>query len=492
MFCFVFDDLLRKNQADRADHAALEVGGQCLTYREVNKAVNRLAGSLHHLGMRKGDRVCIHLQKSIDEVIATFAVSRLGAVYVNLNPQLTTRQLQYAMKNARVRFAFMEHRKARALGADGVPDCLEMIVSRGSSAGREENAGPGTRLIAWSHLPDAHDPPAVRLIDRDLCAVLYTSGSTGMPKGVMLSHQNVVHSGMAAARHLQNRPDDRIISVLPLSFDYGLSQLTSAFLVGATLVLQPVQAPAEIVKTLQEKRITGLATVPTLWIPLTRLLDEHATELPHLRYVAVSGGLLPTDVLRAWKRVFPNARKYVMYGMTEAFRTSFLDPEDFDRKMGSIGKPLPNVEVFVVDPGKGICGPNERGELLHRGSLISMGYLDDPEATAEKFKPSPHLSPLIGDERVFHSGDTVFRDDEGYLWFVARTTTFIKCSDFRVSPTEVENLVFESGKVDDVVAFGVPDEMLGQVVHVAVSERPGSGFDERGLMLHCRRQMPTY
>jgi acyl-CoA ligase (AMP-forming) (exosortase A-associated) len=486
MFCFTFHDLLAKNLLERPGHTALESGDRSLTYSQLDERVEQLAGSLHALGLRRGDRVCIHLPKCMEEVISSFAVSRLGGVFVNLNILLAIRQLKHGVRDAGARFLFMDRRRAAALAEDGIPDCVERIIIRDAAAPSHE------KMIPLGDLPQAGPAPQVRVIDGDLCAVLYTSGSTGLPKGVMLSHQNVVQSGMAAASHLGNRADDRVLCVLPLSFDFGLSQLTSTFLVGATLVLQSVQMPPEIARTLERKHITGMATVPTGWIPFTRFLEENGMEFPELRYVAVSGGMLPKGALRAWKRVFPNARKYVMYGMTEGFRSSYLPPEDFDRKLGSIGKPLPNVELFVVHPEKGLCGPGEHGELLHRGSLISMGYLNNPEATLEKIRPCPHLKHLIGDEAVLHSGDTVYQDEEGYLYFVARTTTFIKCSDFRISPTEVEDIFFDSGMVTDVVAFGVPDEIMGQAVHAALTPRPGRDFDQAALLTFCRKRMPNY
>lgn len=485
-FSFTFDDLLKQNLPSNRDKVAVEMAGEVMTYGELDAAVERFAGSLHVLGVGRGTRVGIHVRKSFDEVIATFAVARLGGGFINLNEHLTTRQLGYATGHAGVSFLIAERRKASAFLSEGAPECIERVIVRGDRQLTHEHA------VCWADLPVADVVPEVRVIDTDLCAVLYTSGSTGMPKGVMLPHRVVVQSAMSAVRHLQNEPDDRILGVLPLSFDFGLSQLTSACITGATLVLQPVQIPAEISRALTERRITGLATVPTIWIPLTRFMEEQGIKVPSLRYVAVSGGMPPTDVLRAWKRLFPHARKYCMYGMTEGFRSSFLAPEEFERKMGSIGKALPNVEIFIVDPEKGLCGPNEKGEILHRGSLISNGYLHNPEATEEKIRPCPHLAHLIGDEKVLYSGDTGYMDEEGFLYFVARTSTFIKSSDFRISPLEVEDIIYESGLVTDVVAFGMPDEKLGQVVHVAFSLNPTVEYEEKKMVLHCRKEMPSY
>jgi acyl-CoA synthetase (AMP-forming)/AMP-acid ligase II len=485
MFCFTFPDLILKNLHTDAKKIALIDGDQEVSYGQLANLVQQYAEHLYALGVRKGDRVCVHLRKSIDEIVALFAASKIGGIFLNINHQLTTRQLKYALENSQTCILITDMAKSFMLEEAGLPECLRHVVVHG------ETKPEDLRFVLWNKLPREAFPP-VPLIDVDICAILYTSGSTGFPKGVTLTHLNVIQSAMAAATHLRNSSIDRLLCVLPLSFDFGISQLATAFIVGATLVIQPVQIPAEIIKNLKRYQITGLAMVPTMWIPLVRMMEDNGIALETLSYVANSGGMLPSQVLRAWPKVFPRARHYLMYGMTEGFRSSYLDPADFERKMGSIGKPLPNVELFVVHPEKGLCGPNERGELLHRGSLISRGYWNNPEATNEKIKPCPFLKHLIGDEKVLYSGDTVYRDAEGYLWFVSRESLFIKCSDFRISPTEVEDLVFESGLVRDVVAFGLSDEMLGQVVGIAVSTHNSNNLNREALIQFCRNGMPSY
>jgi acyl-CoA synthetase (AMP-forming)/AMP-acid ligase II len=281
--------------------------------------------------------------------------------------------------------------------------------------------------------------------------------------------------------------------VLPLSFDYGLSQLTTMALVGGTLVMPKAVIPTEIVRAIDTHDVNALAMVPTMWIPLVRFLMNEGRSLDRIRYVANSGGALPTDVQKAWPSVFPNARHYLMYGMTEGFRSTYLPPEDFLRKPGSVGVPLPDVEIYIVDDQRGLCGPGSLGQIIHRSSsLISSGYYRNPEATAKKIAPCPALSHLIGNEPVLYSGDTGHLDEDGSLYFAARTSAFIKCSDFRVSPTEVEDVVFSSGLVTDVVAFGRPDELLGQVVHLAVTGVDGNEADTAGILRHCKKALPRY
>ena len=490
MHPFTIPSLLDSN-TPRGHATALVRGDAVVRYDELIERSRDLARRLAGLGVRRGDRVCLHIPKSIDEAVLTYAISRAGAVVVNVNSIVTVRQLRHALSNSGARFLLCSPRKAKAmLDADPAiagswPADLERIVTVGASLDDK-------RTIALDDVsPAAGGFP--RLVGADPAFIMYTSGSTGLPKGVLLTHQTVVQSARSAATHLRNREDDRVIGVLPLSFDFGLSQLATMALVGGTLVMPKATIPTEVVRTIEEHDVNALAMVPTMWIPLVRLLAENGRTLGQIRYVANSGGPLPTDVQKAWPQVFPSARCYLMYGMTEGFRSTYLPPEDFHRKPGSVGVPLPDVEIYIVDGEKGLCGPGELGQIIHRSSsLMSSGYYRNPEATAEKIAPCRHLSHLIGDEPVLYSGDTGHLDEEGYLFFAARTSTFIKCSDFRISPTEVEDVVFSSGLVTDVVAFGGPDELLGQVVHIAVTGIDGGEIDIEGIRRQCKASLPPY
>jgi acyl-CoA synthetase (AMP-forming)/AMP-acid ligase II len=384
-----------------------------------------------------------------------------------------------------VRVLLVDSRRAKELAETDLPDTLDWIVVKGPAP-----AHP--RMISWSDLPTDLDAPRTKCIDTDLAAILYTSGSSGQPKGVMLTHLNIIQGARSVATYLKLTRDDRVLGLLPMSFDYGMNQVTTMCLVGGTVVLQKVPMPAEIVRTLVDERVTGMAGIPPTWIEVVRYLQSQPTELPHLRYVTNSGGSIPKNILEAMPKVFPSTEIYLMYGLTEAFRSAYLPPEKFHEKMGSMGKAIPNVELFVVDPEKGLCGPGQQGELLHRGSLISRGYWGKREATAEKIKVCPHLRHLIGDEKVLYSGDIVRMDEEGYLWFVSRADAMIKSSGVRVSPTEVEDILYQSKMVRHCVAFGAPSELHGQVVHVIVSPLENSPLDPNELMRYCRKHMPPY
>jgi amino acid adenylation domain-containing protein len=478
-------DLLQQNLAARADHPAIVDGSREVTYRQLLEQTESLAGSVAQRGVGGGDRVVVNMQKCIEEIIAMFAVARLGAVFVNVHFQWTVDQLDHVLRDSGAKVLITDARRARALAKYETPATLEHVVVNGSIPHDD-------RMTSWLDLTLDLQAPPVTCAEMDLAALLYTSGSTGQPKGVMLSHHNLVLSARSAAEHLKNVSDDRLLSLLPFCFDFGLSQLTTMCLVGGTTVLQRVALPAEIVKTLIDQKITGFAAVPPTWVQVVGYLERAPASLPDLRYVANSGDRIPKHILERMPEVFPGIDIYLMYGMTEAFRSTYLRPELFKQKMGSIGRDIPNVKTYIVDETKGICGPGEQGELVHCGPLISMGYWGQPDQTAEKIKPCPHLKHVIGDQKVCYSGDLVRIDEDGQYWFITRKNALIKSRGFRISPTEVEDVVHKSGLVTQVVAFGATDEIQGQAVEIAVTGHDGEPLDEAALLRFCRKHMPAY
>jgi acyl-CoA synthetase (AMP-forming)/AMP-acid ligase II len=306
----------------------------------------------------------------------------------------------------------------------------------------------------------------------------------------LISHRYIVAGARSVARFLRLQEVDRLLGVLSYSFDYGLNQLTTMMLTGGTVIHQPVAMASEIIAMAARHSATSIAAVPPIWSQVVRFLDARPTALQSLRRVTNSGGSIPLNILERMPSVFPGVDIVLMYGLTESFRSTFLPPDRFAAKMGAIGKAIPGAEVYVVTPEGGIGGPGEEGELVHRGPLVSLGYWGRPDATAEKIRPCPALSGPIGGEPVVWSGDTVRIDDDGDVWFVARADAMIKTSGFRLSPDEVEDHVCRSGVVEDAVAFGVEDDDLGQVVHVAVTALPEADLET--LENHCRRIMPHY
>ena len=478
-----FSQLLSDNLAVRSEKQAVVDSDRSTTYGELEAEVATLAGYLMSDGVQPGDRVIVHLRKSISEVVAMFAVARVGAVVVNVNIQWTLEQLGYVADDCRATLMIVERRTADALAKAGLPSTVTKVLVDGAAP--ESNA-----FVDWRKVHTALPVEAVPRVDSELAMILYTSGSTGKPKGVMLSHRNLLAGARSVARYLKLGEDDRLLSVLPYSFDYGLNQLTTMMLVGGTVVHQPVAMATEIVRSIQHYAITGLAAVPPLWSQIVRLLHEKPTALPTLRRITNSGGKIPPNILELIPVALPAVDVYLMYGLTEAFRSTYLAPHKFTRQMGSIAQAIPGAEIYVVKHGVGLASPAEEGELVHRGPLVSMGYWERPEATREKIRPCPELESLLGNEPVVYSGDIVTIDDEGDLWFVGRNDAMIKTSGFRLSPEEVEDHVSRSGLVSDVVAFGVHDEHLGEAVHIAVT--PLQSLDRSILLKHCRQTMAHY
>jgi acyl-CoA ligase (AMP-forming) (exosortase A-associated) len=324
-----------------------------------------------------------------------------------------------------------------------------------------------------------------------MAAILYTSGSTGKPKGVVLSHRNLLVGADSVVDYLGNHGDDRLLAVLPFSFDYGLSQLTTAFTVGARAVLMDYLVARDVVTAVEREGITGLAAVPPLWIQLAQLSWPAAAQA-NLRYLTNSGGVMPRATLMALRQSLPSTRIFLMYGLTEAFRSTYLPPDELERRPDSMGRAIPNAEVMVVRKDGSRCGPNEPGELVHRGSLVTLGYWNAPEQTAERFRPAPgQAHGLTLAEPAVWSGDIVRMDEDGYLYFIGRKDDLIKTSGYRVSPTEVEEVLYGSGLVAEAAALGIPHPLLGQAV-VAVIKPLGQHCHSADLLAHCKRHLPNF
>ncbi|MBK7264177.1 MAG: acyl-CoA ligase (AMP-forming), exosortase A system-associated, partial [Rubrivivax sp.] len=327
--------------------------------------------------------------------------------------------------------------------------------------------------------------------------ILYTSGSTGRPKGVVLSHRNMVAGAKSVASYLENGPQDTLLAALPLSFDAGFSQLTTAFHAGARVVLLNYLLPRDVLKAMEREKVTGLTAVPPLYIQLAGL-DWPAAINEHLRYFANTGGRMPRETLMALRQRVPKAKPFLMYGLTEAFRSTYLPPEEVDRRPDSIGKAIPNAEILVLRDDGTECAADEPGELVHRGALVGQGYWNDAEKTAERYKLLPvgiggREKGLMLPEYAVFSGDTVRKDAEGFLYFIGRRDEMMKTSGYRVSPTEVEEVLYATKLVGECVAFGVDHPTLGQAIQVIASAPDGSdGIDLEALLASCRQHMPAY
>lgn len=482
--------------AQRApDAPALTHGTDTLSFTELETRVTQFSRGLISLGLTRAERVAIYLDKRIETVVATFGISAAGGVFVPVNPILKPEQVGYILQDCNVRVLVTSPERFAAL-KDTLATCHDLRHVVLTSAPVAMPTLPGATVTLWSEVMAA--PPAAghRVIDTDMAAILYTSGSTGRPKGVVLSHRNMVTGAKSVAQYLENRPGDTLLAALPLSFDAGFSQLTTAFHAGARVVLLNYLMPRDVLKALEKERVTGLTAVPPLWIQLSQLQwPETITE--HLRYIANTGGRMPLDTLGKLRAALPRTKPFLMYGLTEAFRATYLPPEEADRRPDSIGKAIPNAEVLVLREDGTECAANEPGELVQRGALIGMGYWNDPEKTAERYKPLPagvggREAGLVIPELAVFSGDNVRRDEDGFLYFIGRRDEMMKTSGYRVSPTEVEEILYATQMVGECAAFGVPHDTLGQAIVVIVTPPPGGTMDVAALQAECRTRMPAY
>ena len=485
---------LIENGARRApDRPALVYRDETLTYGDLWQRVEAVAQGLVGVHLQRGERVAVYLDKRLETVPAMFGTAAAGCVFVPVNPQLRARQVTYILRDCNVRILIPSGERLRSLG-DALAECPDLRLVVLTDGGGETVSGTGgPAVVGFDELMAAGQGRGPhRVIDADMAAILYTSGSTGMPKGVVLSHRNMVVGARSVSQYLENREDDRILAVLPLSFDAGFSQLTTGFNVGAAVVLMNYLLPRDVVRLCAEERITGLTCVPPLWIQLAGQ-EWPGDAADTIRYFANTGGHMPRATLDRLRSIFTRARPYLMYGLTEAFRSTYLDPSEVDRRPDSIGKAIPNAEILVVRDDGEPCQPGEHGELVHRGGLVAMGYWNDPERTAQRFRPAPAQPPgVCTPELAVWSGDVVRTDEDGFLYFVGRSDEMIKTSGYRVSPTEVEDVVYATGRVGEAVALGVPHPVLGQAIVIVATAPDGGALDADALMQDCRQQLPLY
>lgn len=453
------------------DAPALSDRDGVLDYVGLEAAVGALAAALAARGFPKGARIASWLPKTRMTSLLPLACARAGLVHVPINPLLKRAQVGHILADSGASLLISGEARLGTLEAADVPaDCAAIAE------------GEGRALLSCAD----RLPPSAAQPD-DLAALLYTSGSTGRPKGVMLSHANLWLGAISVAYYTRLTPQDRILAVLPYSFDYGQNQLLSAWAAGASVVPLDFLAPRDVIRAVATHRITTIAGVPPLWVQLIEAPWPPEAALL-LRRLTNSGGKLPPSIIRRMRELFPAADIYSMYGLTEAFRSTYLEPALLDTHPDSIGTAIPFAEILVVRPDGSETEAGEEGELVHAGPLVAQGYWQDAARTAERFKPAPPSS-LHGGPAVW-SGDKVRRDDQGLLTFVGREDGMIKSAGNRISPTEIEEAAIASGLVAEAVALGVPDPQLGQSIALIV--RPSGEPDETELRARLRRELPNF
>jgi len=468
------------------DKTALVCDGQRWTYRELDERANALAHAMIDAGVRRSDRVAVYLDNSADAVLSVFAAMKAGGVFLVVNPSVKPEKLAYILNNCRARLLVSDGRKLPGLQTlwPDTPHLTSVFVAGGTA----EGAADGKHTVSFDAVPAAAPAPPRKLcIDVDLAALIYTSGSTGRPKGVMLTHLNIVSAATSITTYLENTADDIILNVLPLSFDYGLYQVLMAFKIGGTIVLEKsIGYPFALMETLRRENVTGFPIVPTVASVLLQL-NLKAQEFPHLRYITNTAAVLPTERIRQLRDAFPNAKIFSMYGLTECKRVSYLPPDQIDVRPGSVGRGMPNEEVYIVDDHGARVAPGVVGELVVRGSNVMKGYWELPDETARMLKPGP-----LPNEMVLYTGDLFRADDEGYLYFVGRKDDIIKTRGEKVSPREVEEVLHRLDGVAEAAVIGIPHEVLGQSIKAVVRLRPGVALTRHDVLRHCAAHLEDF
>lgn len=483
--------LVEDRARSHPESPALTFRQRTLTYAELWMQIRCAAHFFGGLQVSGGQRIAVFLDKRIETVAAIYGATASGAVAVPLNPLLRPHQVGHILRDCGVRVLVTNPERLASI-RDELASCtsIQAVVLVGPGT-HENDVVAHYRVHEWWRLVERDCAEALPAIDGGyLAVIIYTSGSTGRPKGVMLSHRNAVATSMQP--YLGVTGDDVILVALPLSFDAGFCQLTLAFAAGAHAILMNYLLPGDVPRLCAKHGVTGLTCVAPLWIQIAeqKWSDEAKASL---RYFASTGGRMPKTVLERLREVFPESTPFLMYGMTEAFRSTYLDPAEVDRRPDSIGKSVPTAEVLVVRPDGTACEAGEEGELVHRGGPhIALGYWGDPGRTAERFRPVPIRDAESGlTEPAVWSGDRAITDDEGFIYFIGRRDEMIKASGYRVSPTEIEEAAYETRLVRDAVAFGVEDEALGQRVRLVVAPTD-SAYRTDSLLSKMQTLLPPY
>ncbi len=465
---------------------ALSCEGVAYTYREVERRVGQLARLLRSRGVRRGDRVALFLDNGIELVAGIYATLRIGAVFVPINALTKAEKLAYVLDDMSAS-ALVTHAALRNAWRDA------LASNRSVHTALVVDCGAGELPDRCRPYPAADDPIAGTgvepdVIDQDLAAIIYTSGSTGDPKGVMLSHLNMVCAARSVSGYLGLRESDVVACALPLAFDYGLYQVLMAFGAGATVSLERSFAfPVRVLERMASERVTVFPGVPTMFSLLMNLKGLERHDLSALRMLTNTAAALSEEHIRRLRALFPQATLFSMYGLTECKRVTYLPPEQLDIRPPSVGRGMPNEEVWLVDESGRRLPNGSTGELVIRGSNVMRGYWRKPLETAQRLKPG-----ILPGEVLLYSGDLFRTDEEGWLYFVARKDDIIKSRGEKVSPREVENAIYSLEGVLDAAVVGVPDPVLGEAIKAFVVPKEGHALTERDVIRHCLQHLENF
>jgi len=475
------EQFLRDSARLRGDKTALIARDVRLTYAELDSMSDRLAARLGDLGVGRGDRVLVFMDNCWEAAVSVFASAKAGAVFSPINPSTKADKLDFIIGNCRARAVLTQARLLPVVAEAN--DGGELIVVSTSAGGK----APEGAVSFEECLQSAAALPRHGGIDVDLAMLIYTSGSTGRPKGVMMTHRNIEAAASSITTYLENTPDDIILNVLPLAFDYGLYQLIMSIKMGATLVLEKsFSFPQAIFDVIRAENVTGFPLVPTMAALILQMRDIKPGFLPSLRYVTNTAAALPPAHIARLRELFPGARLYSMYGLTECKRCTYLPPAELDRRPGSVGIAIPNTEAFVVDDFGQPVPPDTPGELVIRGPHVMQGYWENSEATNRMLRPG--FNPW---EKLLYTGDLFRRDAEGFLYFVGRKDDIIKTRGEKVAPKEVEVVLHACPGVAEAVVIGIPDPILGHAIG-ALIVLSDPNLTQREILRHCQANLEDF
>jgi len=487
---------LRRSARRFPDKEALICGQQRLTYKDLDRRTDYLAASIQDIGVRRHDRVVILLDNSSETVISLYGILKAGGVFVILAGSLKGAKLRYILDNSDADILITHTSKARV-----VADALNQMQRNVKIIW----VGPKSRIpgeltqssLSWDDIyskfastveDKQNNDQLPRCIDVDLAALIYTSGSTGEPKGVMSTHHNMISAARSIIQYIDNIEEDIILDVLPLSFDYGLYQVIMAFMFGGTVVLEKSFLYLhEIFRCISREKVTGFPIVPTIAVMLLNMRDLNRYDLSTLRYITNTGAALPVEHIRRLKSMLPDVKIFSMFGLTECKRVCYLPPEELEARPASVGKAMPNCEVFLVDQNGNNVTAEQTGELVIRGSNVMQGYWKDPDLTARTYRNQQYPA-----ERALYSGDYFRKDDSGFLYFLGRKDDMIKSKGERISTREIENILCALDGVAEAGVIGVPDDIIGQAVKAYIVAAPSYKLTEKGIMRYCAANMETF
>lgn len=481
-------DYLQESARRLPDKVALVCGDSCFTYATLDRWSDGLAATLAERGVQRGDRVIVFADNGVEAAVSFWAVLKANAVVSMVNPLTKADKLSYYLNDSRATALIADAQLWRELmPAVGKSRFLMTVVIAG-----EPKADPFDMLpnpIRFDQaITHAGRAPGRQALDIDLAAIIYTSGSTGDPKGVMLTHRNMLTAATSISGYLGLSEEDTILGLLPLAFDYGLYQLIMAFRMGARLVLERSFAyPAEVLGRAAKEQVTTFPGVPTIFAMMAEMKRIWDYDFSSIRIVTNTAAALPVKHITVLQELFPKARIFSMYGLTECKRCTYLPPEDLARKPTSVGIAIPNTELWLVDEHDNRLGPNQVGQLVIRGATVMRGYWEKPEATAQKLRPGP-----LPGERVLYTGDLCRMDEEGYLYFVSRMDDVIKSRGEKVSPKEVEVALMNLHGVKEAAVIGVPDPLLGQAVKAFVVLEEGVQLTPREIQLQVQKHLEPH